>query len=151
MRHFTGKLNILAALIGFILLIQFVLGMEVNLFVSIPAPLPHTQMLSLWPKLWAALNWALSKSDSLLASHSGLGVLLLAVICYFLCVAHRSRSVQWVVIAWSIVLSVLFAAVNGLLFLIDGQQAINSLWMAVGFALSLALCGYGIHVKDPAN
>lgn len=146
------RLNLWALLLAAALWIQFVLGMGVNVFVSLPSSIPGTGKRTLGAKLWIALNWALANRNPWLASHAGLGVLIFMISGYLLVIAYRSRSTLWVALTVAIALSLLFSLVNGLFFLLGGRQGINSLGMATGFLLALTLCGYGgLRMKNPEN
>ena len=144
------RLNVWALLLAVALWIQFVLGMSVNVFVSLPSSIPGTATRTLGTKLWIALNWALANRNPWLASHAGLGVLILMISGYLLVIAYRSQNALWVVLTVAIALSLLFSLVNGLFFLLDGQQGLNSLGMATGFLLAFTLCSYGgLRMRNP--
>ncbi|MCY0893873.1 MAG: hypothetical protein OWR52_10245 [Acidibacillus sp.] len=150
MRKVMRRLDHFAAMISILLLIQFVVGMMMNLYVAIPTVIPGTQSLPYWGKLLIALNWSLSFSNPILEGHSGLGVLLIALSMIFLYRAHRSHSAKWIIIGWLGVVSFLFSSLNGLLFLLDGQKAVNSLYMAIGFVISLFIYGLGVFMQSSA-
>ncbi|PWI57430.1 hypothetical protein [Sulfoacidibacillus thermotolerans] len=147
MRSISKRLPDFSAVMAIGLLIQFIVGMVTNLFFSIPIIIPGTQSLSFWPKFWSVLNWSLSYSNPVLEGHSGLGVLLVPLSWFFVFVAHRAKSWRYIVLGWIAALSMLFAAWNGILFLMDGQIALHSLWMALGFVISLAMYGVGLRMK----
>lgn len=144
---YMGKqLHSFSILIAIVLGIEFVFGMIVNLFVSIPSVLLHPQGLTLSISLIiAALAWSITSGKLFLILHSTLGILLLGLSVFYLGVAHRAKAVGAILIGWLGLLAILFAALNGVLFLL-AQQAINSIWMAAGFGVAIMLYAIGSFV-----
>ncbi|PWI54702.1 hypothetical protein BM613_13620 [Sulfoacidibacillus thermotolerans] len=93
----------------------------------------------------AALAWSITSGKLFLILHSTLGILLLGLSVFYLGVAHRANAVGAILIGWLGLLAILFAAVNGVLFLL-AQQAINSVWMAAGFGVAIMLYAIGSFV-----
>ncbi|MGC8488196.1 MAG: hypothetical protein ACP5QO_08250 [Clostridia bacterium] len=128
----------------FLLVMEFLIGMWVNLFVKIP---PHHPGVS--PSYFAGVAggvpWALLHGPLVLQLHVALGLIL-----GLMGIAHLVRLIRdlgagrlW----WSVVglLGLSSAAGNGASFLNYGHN-FSSMLMSVGFAL--ALVGYGMSIGN---
>src|SRR5579875_4103678 len=123
-----------------LLMLQFLVGMWVNLFVAIPAHHPGVSP-NYFAGVVGGVPWALVHGALFLQLHVALGLLL-----GLMGIAHLVRAIRTANAAargWSIVglVGVLTAAGNGASFLNYGHN-FSSMLMSVGFAL--ALVGYGM-------
>lgn len=120
------------------LVIQFGLGMEINLFVSITRHHPGTGAANFFSGIFGSVSWAIVHGPIALAIHAALGlVILLAAIHNFLWnLRWGPRGTVW---ATGIgLLLVLAAGLNGGAFLTYNKD-LNSLLMALSFGAAL-LC-----------
>lgn len=107
-----------------LLLIEFVIGMTVNLYVSIPEPLKG--------------SFFMSSSAIAILVHIGLGALVavLGVLIFFMALMQGNRrNILFTAFAFIFVVA---AAINGLVFLFDGQNPAFSLFMAVFFIFAFS-------------
>jgi hypothetical protein len=120
----------------FALLVQFLLGMVINLFVTIPTSHPGAQTPQYFAGVVQVIGWAVATQWPWIALHVGFGVILAVTGVTFLLRAWRAG--QRNVVIWCIVggLAAIVAAFNGASFLIYGQD-FSSMIMAAGFALSI--------------
>ena len=117
---------------------QFLLGMDVNLFVQIPSAHPgaNGDYFGGVPRVVA---WALGAGELALRLHVALGIALFLAGVVLLALAIRARRRAWV---WSAAVGLfgLFAAAgNGASFLIYNFD-FSSLLMSIGF--TIAACAY---------
>jgi len=122
------------------LLVQFGLGMYVNLFASIPLNHPGHGAKNFFAGSYHSVAWAETSPHSpvILAVHAGLGLLLVLGSLWLAVLAIRGRRAGFV---WAAVLGALFilgAGFNGASFLNYNKDA-NSYVMALLFALAV-LC-----------
>ena len=122
------------------LLVQFGLGMYVNLFASIPLNHPGHGAKNFFAGSYHSVAWAETSPHSpvILAVHAGLGLLLVLGSLWLAVLAIRGRRAGFV---WAAVLGALFilgAGFNGASFLNYNKDA-NSYVMALLFAL-VVLC-----------
>jgi len=126
-----------AATLG-LLMVQFLVGMAVNLYVTTPT---HHAGAGSGPYLSGALAsvlWSFSSGLPLLIVHVVIGILLLLSGVELVVHAVRSRrgaSMVW--LAAGGLTAILFAGFNGASFL-KYDQNISSMLMAVGFAVAVA-------------
>jgi len=122
------------------LLVQFGIGMYVNLFVSIPLNHPGRLPKNFFAGSYHSVAWAETSKHAplLLAFHAGLGLLLVLGSVWLAVLAIRGRRAGY---AWAAVLGALFilgAGFNGASFLNYNHDA-NSYVMALLFAAAV-LC-----------
>jgi len=122
------------------LLVQFGLGMYVNLFASIPLNHPGHGANNFFAGSYHSVAWAETSPHSpvILAVHAGLGLLLVLGSLWLAVLAIRGRRAGFV---WAAVLGALFilgAGFNGASFLNYNEDA-NSYVMALLFAVAV-LC-----------
>ena len=122
------------------LIVQFTIGIVVNLYVTVPAADKGG--------LFGALGKALSNGPAALASHAGLGLLIvlaaIAMIVRAILIGHPPT----IVLSVLGLLSILGAAANGVRFVADGGPDNASLAMALAaagamlwYAISLFVLG----------
>jgi hypothetical protein len=119
------------------LIVQFAIGIVVNLYVSLPAADRHSGLL-------AAIGRAFSNGPAALAVHAGLGLLLLLAAVAVVVRSAMARHVPVIVTSIVGLLAILAAAANGASFVGDGGQSNASLAMALATAVAM-LC-YAVSV-----
>jgi hypothetical protein len=118
------------------LLVQFMLGMAVNLFVKIPEDHPGARPSEFFAGAVSSVTWALLQGPVLLILHASLG-LLLAVSAVVILVRGFSWGTLGVRVTCILgAVGVLAAGLNGGSFL-NYDQDVNSLLMSAGFALAV--------------
>jgi hypothetical protein len=119
------------------LIIQYLLGMAVNLFVKIPTDHPGANPPEYFGGVAASVSWAILHGGSWLTLHAawGLGVVLAAL--GTLVQAIRLRGGGRITLAALGFVGVLGAGFNGGSFL-NYQEDFSSMLMAVGFALAIS-------------
>ena len=132
------------------LLVQFALGMYVNLFASIPLNHPGHGANDFFAGSYHSVAWAETSPHAplILAFHAGLGLLLVVGSLWLAVLAIRGRRAG---IVWAAVLGALFilgAGFNGASFLNYNHDA-NSYVMALLFAAAV-LC-YSVILALPGD
>ena len=95
-----GALRPWAVAMAGLILVQSAVGMAVDLYVRIPASHPGANPNNYFTGSYHSVAWALSKSPATLASHAGLG-LIVVMGAVFVAVRALSYSERWVsVLAW---------------------------------------------------
>jgi hypothetical protein len=113
------------------LIVQFAIGIVVNLYVTVPAADQGS--------LLHAVGRALSDPPAALASHAGLGLLIVLVSIGLVVRAVIARHVPTIVASVIGLLAIVAAAVNGVRFVADGGPNNASLAMALSTAVAM-LC-----------
>lgn len=121
-----------------LVLVQAGVGMDVNLYVTIPARHPGAQPSSYFAGSFRSVVWAIAHGATALVIHTALGLLLVLMVISVAVSALRLRSPA--VGAWSVAagLLVIGAGFNGASFL-DFNNNISSLIMAL-LALASVAC-----------
>lgn len=134
-------------LMSLLLLAQFVLGMAVNLFVTIPTDHPGADPSNYLTGSGRSIGWAIPHGGLWLTAHIILGLALVLGGIATITVAARSR--DRVAISTSVLggAAILGAAFNGASFL-DFNQDFSSMIMAGLFALAIG--SYLIGLATPA-
>jgi hypothetical protein len=131
MQRFRGNLlGILSMLI-----LQFLLGMGVNLFVTITRHHPGANPPEFFGGAVQSVFWAATQGPVVLILHTILGLLLVINSVVILVGAFRLPSTATRVLASFGVLGIVGAGFNGASFL-NYNQDVNSYLMSVGFALA---------------
>jgi hypothetical protein len=131
MRRFRGNLlGILTALI-----IQFLLGMGVNLFVTITRHHPGANAGEFFGGTVQSVFWAATQGPLVLLLHAIVGLLIVVNSIGVLVNAIRLRSNSLIVPALVGLIGVAVAGFNGASFLIYNHD-VNSFLMAVGFSIA---------------
>jgi hypothetical protein len=122
------------------LIVQFAIGIVVNLYVTVPAADKGG--------FFGALGKALSNGPAALASHAGLGLLIVLAALVLIARAIVIRHTATIVLSVLGLLSILGAAANGIRFVADGGPDNASLAMALAaagamlwYAISLFVLG----------
>ena len=124
-----------------LLLLQFLLGMAVNLFVTIPAHHPGSQASNYFVGVFQSVVWAISHGTLTLALHTVLGLLLVLSSIGVLSGAIRRRRRGLIIVAALGLVGIMAAGFNGGSFLVFGKSY-SSMLMSVGFAIAVA--GYAV-------
>lgn len=124
-----------------LLIVQFAIGVAVNLYVTVPAADKGG--------FFGALGKALSNGPAALASHAGLGLLIVLAALALIVRAIIIRHVPTIVLSVLGLLSIGAAAANGIRFVSDGGSDNASLSMAL--AATGAMLWYSISLFVLSN
>ena len=119
------------------LIIQFLLGMAVNLFVTIPTNHPGANPPEYFGGVVQSVTWAILHGHVLLIIHASIGLLLVLNALGLLVAAIRTRTRDLITVTSFGLFGVLAAGFNGGSFL-NYKQDFSSMLMAAFFALALA-------------
>lgn len=132
-----------------LLVVQFLLGISVNLFVSITRNHPGANPPEYFAGVVQSVAWAILHGPVLLILHAGLGLLLVVASIGLLAGAIRSR-VRGLIVAASLgAFGVLAAGFNGGSFL-NYNEDFSSMIMASFFAMAVLSYISGLFVSDRA-
>ena len=110
------------------LVIQFLVGMYVNLFVALPHSLSFLGMMGFM---------GVYSGFAFVMVHMMIGILVGLTSIGILFVSLFSGRFNMSILSLSLLLSIILAGVNGLFFVFDGQNNINSYLMSIGFILAV--------------
>jgi len=136
-RGTTAMLRWLTLIMLGLLLLQLVIGVFVNLFVTVPNGHPGSGQTIL-RGAFTGLGWAIASGLTSLALHVLVGLLVGLGSIVVLVVAIRSGRRGWMTVAIVGLLATLYAGLNGLVFMDAGKNDDNSLEMTVGFVIAIA-------------
>ena len=138
----------LEMILCFGLLAQFLVGMAVNLFVKIPDNHPGANPPEYFGGVLKSVGWATTSGGLWLASHAGLGLLLVVVAfaAILLSFGSRSRAAYWSTIVGF--LAIVGAGFNGGSFLNYGED-FSSMIMASLWAVAFGSYLMGIYRIEP--
>ena len=122
-----------------VLVAQFLLGMVVNLFVTIPPHHPGAGASNYFAGVTTGMRWAVLHSPLWLTAHAVLGLVLAIAAIISVATAFRSASRAAIVTSIAGALAIIGAGFNGASFLNYGKN-VSSMIMAGLFAV--ALCSY---------
>jgi len=123
-----------------LLVLQYVFGMLVNLYVQFPGSLPNGNA------------WGWSFTHTLVVPiHVYLGTALLAVALVALVLSSLERRMAVILAALVGLAMIVYAWLSGATFLSRGQQNAVSLQMAIGFIGALVAYGVGYYVARSAQ
>jgi hypothetical protein len=120
------------------LLVQFLVGMAVNLFVTIPDDHPGARPAEYFGGSIASVTWALTQGPIALIAHVLLGILLLVASIGLVIRVRLLGRRSFTVLAVIGLLMIIGAGFNGASFL-NYNEDVSSYLMAVFFALAV-LC-----------
>jgi hypothetical protein len=132
----TGLRRLGLGLVG-LCVVEYLLGMLLNLFVAIPHHHPGSAGSEYFGRAWQSLLWGISHGG-LLAAHLSLGILILLGSLTLAALAFRVPNSGLRSVTVLGVLAVVAAGFNGASFLSYGQN-VSSMVMAAGLAVAL-LC-----------
>lgn len=135
-------------IMSLLLLVQFVLGMVVNLFVTIPTHHPGAQPRDYFSGVATSIGWAIPHGGRWLAVHVTLGLALVLVGLAALLIAIRCRRRGPITVAAIGLAAVVGAAFNGASFLNYNDDA-SSMIMAGCFALAVGCYLVGLYQSPP--
>jgi hypothetical protein len=127
------------------LIIQFLLGMAVNLFVTIPANHPGANPSDYFSGVAQSVTWAILHGHILLVVHGSLGLLLVLNALGLLVAAIRTRQRDLIIVTSFGLFGVLAAGFNGGSFL-NYNQDFSSMLMASFFAVAVVAFSVGLFV-----
>jgi drug/metabolite transporter (DMT)-like permease len=141
----------LLAFVGLLLLvIEFLFGMLVNLYVSIPSPLPGSTPSTSGGVLYG-LAWSLGQTSMpTLLLHVVVGLLLVLISLALLVFSLVARRWQWLAASLIAVAGIILATLSGTNF-VESGRAVSSLVMALGFLLALTAYAVGLYVTQPKS
>ena len=139
------RFGLLAGLI--VLVIQFLLGMAVNLFVTVPTHHPGANPPEYFSGVAQSVTWAIVHGPLLLILHASLGLLLVlsALGLWFRAIRTRHRRMIWITAIGG--LAVLSAGFNGGSFL-NYHEDFSSMLMAGFFAVAVLAYSAGLYLVD---
>jgi hypothetical protein len=129
----------------FWLLVQFLLGMAVNLFVEIPRNHPGANPPEYFSGVAQSVTWAILQGPVLLILHALLGLLLLAAAIVVFVQAVRSGPRSFAIATGTGAFAILAAGLNGGSFL-NYNEDLSSMIMAALFAIALAAYAAAVYV-----
>src|SRR6202140_4143694 len=127
------------------LVIQFLLGMAVNLFVTIPTNHPGANPPEYFGGVVQSVTWAILHGHVLLIVHASLGLLLVVNALGLLLAAIRGRARDLIWVTSFGLFGVLAAGFNGGSFL-NYNQDFSSMLMATFFAIAVVAYAVGLLV-----
>jgi hypothetical protein len=124
------------------LILQFLTGMWVNLFVSFPST---TQAQGFFGVMGAMMG-LMQSGGGLLMIHMMMGYLIFFLSIVDLVASFITKKAPVIVTSLSGFVSVLFAGINGLLFIFSGfTNNLNSYFMATGFLLAFTSYSFTLY------
>src|SRR5450759_447364 len=131
--------------------IQFLLGMAVNLFVTIPTNHPGADAPEYFGGVVQSVTWAILYGHVLLIIHASLGLLLVLNALGLLIAAIRTQSRDLITVTSFGLFGVLAAGFNGGSFL-NYNKDFSSMLMATFFAVAVVSYSVGLFVTGrPAS
>lgn len=128
-----------------VLIVQFLLGMGVNLFVTVPTNHPGSNPPEYFSGVAQSVSWALLHGPALLILHASLG-LLLVVASIGVLVRSRQTRIRAVVVSAAIgALAVLAAGFNGGSYL-NYHEDFSSMIMAGAFGVAVLSYAVGLYL-----
>jgi hypothetical protein len=130
-----------------VLIVQFLIGMAVNLFVTIPRDHPGSNPPEYFSGVLQSVTWAVLHGHPFLVVHASLGLLVAFFSIGLLVQSIRSRvrGFLWPAILGAV--GIVIAGLNGGSFL-NYDEDFSSLIMAGGFALALVAYAAGLFLTS---
>jgi len=125
------------------LIVQFLLGMAVNLFVTIPTDHPGARPPEYFSGVAQSVTWAILHGHVLLQIHAVVGLLLVLQAFGLLVTAIRARTRDLIIVTSFGAVGVLAAGFNGGSFL-NYNQDFSSMIMATFFAWAVVSYAVGL-------
>ena len=139
MLQMRGKL-----MVGF-LAVQYVIGMVLDFFITLPEKHPGTSDGAYLGRVWEGFTWALTGSGSpALAAHVGIATLLALGGIATLGFAIAGHNRVWIIAASFGLLGLVLAWLNGIEFINTGLDK-HSFAMAIAFMIALFSYGAGLY------
>jgi hypothetical protein len=130
-----------------LLVVQFLLGMVVNLFIQLPSVHPGAQAPEYFSGVVQGVAWALVHSQLGLLLHVVVGLLLGIASFVLLGLAIASRRRAWIITSILGWIGIVGAGFNGASFLNYGHD-FSSLLMSIGFILALVSYAIGFYITS---
>lgn len=141
----SRALRSVCAAILLLLAIQFLAGMVVNLFVTLPAVHSGTNAPEYFSGVAQGVVWALTAGGWELQLHAVLGLVLFLAAIALLLLAIAARQRAWIISAGIGLLGIMAAGFNGASFLNYGHD-FSSLLMSIGFLVAVVAYALGVYV-----
>lgn len=138
------------ALILVLLATEFLIGIVVNLFVTVPDQHPGTNAPEYFSGVAEGVFWALGNAVAGLRLHVIVGLLLFLTSIWLLVLAIASRRRGRIVVTIVGLLGIMAAGFNGASFMNYGHD-FSSLLMAIGFLLAAIAYVIGYGMRDMAQ
>jgi len=119
------------------LIVQFAIGIVVNLYATIPAKDSGSG-------IFGAIGRALTNGPASLATHAGLGLLIVLAAVALVVRSVVTRHIASVVLSVIGLAAIVAAALNGARFVADGGSANASLAMALSTAVAMLCYAIGL-------
>lgn len=142
------RLRVLMALALLLLVVQFLVGMLVNLYVTVPAVHPGTNADNYFAGVAQGVAWALGHSMFNLRLHVIIGLLLFLDALALVVFAINSRRRAWIVSSVVGLLGIMAAGFNGASFMNYGHD-FSSLFMSIGFLITVIAYTLGLYATHP--
>ncbi|HEX9036494.1 MAG TPA: hypothetical protein VF808_05835 [Ktedonobacterales bacterium] len=133
-----------------LLLAQYILGMLVNFFVTIPDDHPGAHPAEYFSGAATSVAWALGHGGWELIAHAWTGILIGTLGIAMIALALMLRRRAWVVATILGFFGTLGAGFNGASFLNYGED-FSSLIMATAFLIALGSYALGLYYTKPAS
>lgn len=140
----------LARATGLVLLVQFSLGMVVNLYETVPRSHPGARAHEYFSGVARGISWSIRHANWSLALHAGLGLLLVLIAVAPLISAIATRTRRHIASASLGIALIIGAGFNGASFLNYGH-ALSSLLMAMCFILAFTIYLVGFDPVGPST
>ena len=143
-------MRLLAYRIIALLMVQFFIGLAVNLWITLPRHHPGTNAADYFTGVGQGVSWALAKSGIvLLALHIIIALLLVVVTIAFMIVALVKKNRFWIVAHALGAFFIQAAFFNGASFLNYSEQ-FSSFLMEVFFVLSITVYIVALYKTKPS-
>jgi len=119
------------------LIVQFAIGIVVNLYATIPAKDKGSG-------IFGAIGRALTDGPASLATHAGLGLLIVLAAVALVVRSIVAKHIASIVLSVIGLAAIIAAALNGARFVADGGQANASLAMALSTAVAMLCYAIGL-------
>lgn len=126
---------------------QFLIGMVVNLFITVPAVHPGAQAPEYFSGVVQGVAWALFNAPSWLLIHVIIGLVVFLGSIGLIGFSIASRRRAWMIISVLGFIGIGFAGLNGASFLNYGEN-VSSLLMSIGFLLAAVSYTIGISLAQ---
>jgi hypothetical protein len=126
---------------------QFLIGMVVNLFITVPAVHPGAQAPNYFLGVVQGVAWALVHAPFWLLIHVIIGLLVFLASIFLMVISIASRRREWMIISVLGFIGIVFAGFNGASFLNYGAD-ISSLLMSIGFLVAAVSYTIGLSLTE---
>ena len=130
-----------------VLLVQFIAGMTVNLFVELPKVHPGSQATEYFSGVVEGIVWAIVNGKAYLQVHVLLGLLLVLGSSTILVLSIATKQRKWVVAGTMGWVGTIGAGFNGGSYLNYGHE-LSSFLMAVGFLVAIVSYAIVVHFSS---